>query len=178
MKDIICHKCGKPGHYANKCLTKKKIESLEIDEDIKQKNYNILLNSDDESNTPSDSEESENNIFEIVSTSSEEKCSSEEDKCASHCQMEKDYYKSILQMNELNVLNKNETLTLDLIDQIQDPIEKRRILIEKYIDQSKELKITKTYSLQEVINKLVVQPEKEITLQDLKQEVNEQKERN
>ena len=29
-------------------------------------------------------------------------------------------------MNRLNVLNKNESMILDLIDQIQDPIEKKK----------------------------------------------------
>lgn len=32
---IICHKCGKVGHYASNCWTKKKINSLDIDQNVK-----------------------------------------------------------------------------------------------------------------------------------------------
>lgn len=109
---------------------KEKIDSLEIDEEIKQKKLLYFVKyTDDESNNDSSnlSEiESENDIFEIASTFSKEEDSiSEKEECASKCKMKKDYYNSILHMNGLNVLNKNESMILDLIDQIQDPTKKR-----------------------------------------------------
>lgn len=61
------------GHYANKCDQKE--NSLEIDNNVKQQIYNLLLNSD---------------AFDKPDYSS-----------ANHCKIEKDFYKSILHVNGL-----------------------------------------------------------------------------
>ena len=42
IKSVTCHKCGKNGHYANKCVLKKKINTLSLEDSVKQHIYNII----------------------------------------------------------------------------------------------------------------------------------------
>ena len=44
-KNIKCYKCGKIGHYANRCHTKKKIKEIK-DEDLRRTLLKIMINSD------------------------------------------------------------------------------------------------------------------------------------
>ncbi|XP_058181167.1 uncharacterized protein LOC131299598 [Rhododendron vialii] len=60
-----CFKCGRLGHYANKCKTKKKLEELQLDEGLKQTLYKLLIDSSD-----SDSEDQINDLPENEDTSS------------------------------------------------------------------------------------------------------------
>ncbi|KAG8612177.1 hypothetical protein MANES_S095214v8, partial [Manihot esculenta] len=46
-KTIVCYRCGKRGHYANKCRVKQQIQALTIDEDLKEALAKILLNETD-----------------------------------------------------------------------------------------------------------------------------------
>ncbi|GKA38437.1 reverse transcriptase domain-containing protein [Tanacetum coccineum] len=50
----ICFKCGKIGHFANKCKSKKKINNLNLDEEIKDGLKKIILNSESETDYSSD----------------------------------------------------------------------------------------------------------------------------
>ncbi|KAL8031790.1 hypothetical protein ABFX02_13G051100 [Erythranthe guttata] len=43
---VVCRKCGKIGHYANKCWVKKKLNNLDIDNDLKETLSKLLLHSD------------------------------------------------------------------------------------------------------------------------------------
>ncbi len=49
--EVKCYKCGKFGHYANRCLTKKKLNELQLDEGLRLQLSKLLLNSSDESET-------------------------------------------------------------------------------------------------------------------------------
>ncbi|KAK2973105.1 hypothetical protein RJ640_009757 [Escallonia rubra] len=129
---IICHKCGKPGHYANKCYTKQKINELVIDEGLRKQLSAILLN-------PSDSEEDHsiklNNIDgDINSSSSSSNHNSDYEDTCHDCNSKMDYYKVILDMNGLsiNVITSGESIILDLLDKIDDP-EKKKQVIFKYL---------------------------------------------
>ena len=82
-RKVICYKCGKIGYYSNKCTTKKKLENLQIDEDLKQQLCKLLLNSLDEEEIES-STESELDIikFDTSSLDSDE-CKCTDCKCES-----------------------------------------------------------------------------------------------
>lgn len=50
--NITCWKCNKNGHYSNKCPLKKKISTLQIDEETKNQLLNLIeSSSDNESNS-------------------------------------------------------------------------------------------------------------------------------
>ena len=69
------YKCGKTGHYANKCWTKKKLNEI-ADEGLRKQLIAALFNSSEEEN-----ENGENSNFEVddieSSSSSEESSNSE-----------------------------------------------------------------------------------------------------
>ncbi|KAG5568028.1 hypothetical protein H5410_064956 [Solanum commersonii] len=44
-KSNAYHKCGRIGHYARDCKVKDKIKSLDLEDNIKDSLYKILLNS-------------------------------------------------------------------------------------------------------------------------------------
>ena len=44
-KDIICYKCGCPGHYSNKCIMKQKINNIKLEDDLKSQLLELLINS-------------------------------------------------------------------------------------------------------------------------------------
>ncbi|RDX88178.1 hypothetical protein CR513_30258, partial [Mucuna pruriens] len=72
-REVKCWKCGKVGHYANKCRVMQKINQLE-DETLKKNLLNILINLDNEESFSEELEESEDNLeleqIETLSTSS------------------------------------------------------------------------------------------------------------
>lgn len=76
--DITCHKCGKIGHYANKCWTKKALNEIE-DEQLRSQLEKVLLMDD-----ASESSENIENLELIEDTSSESSfSSSDNDDCQS-----------------------------------------------------------------------------------------------
>ncbi|RDY03799.1 hypothetical protein CR513_12569, partial [Mucuna pruriens] len=60
-REVKCWRCGKVGHYANKCRVMQKINQLE-DETLKKNLLNILINSDNEESSSEELEESEDNL--------------------------------------------------------------------------------------------------------------------
>ncbi|PIA27489.1 hypothetical protein AQUCO_07700041v1 [Aquilegia coerulea] len=163
VKNITCHKCGKIGHYANRCYSKidirKQINELGIDDNIKKQINRIFDNNEASSSYYSD--DSSDQIMEVQElTNSESDNSHQSGKgCSTHCKTSQDYYKAIIDMNGLsiNVLSENQTLILDMIDNIVDPLEKRQA-IEKYIKDSYNNRynssIIEPYSLQKVFDRI------------------------
>ncbi|KAK2987236.1 hypothetical protein RJ640_017426 [Escallonia rubra] len=177
---VICHKCGKPGHYANKCYTKQKINELIIDEDLRKQLNEILLN-------PSDSEDNQslelNNIDGDInsSCSSSNHSSDHEDTCHDY-NSKTDYYKAILDMNGLsiNVITSEESIILDLLDKIDDP-EKKKQVIFKYLhgkqspptpNDSRQIPtIGNTFNFSTVMDRLQTIEPKGPSIQDLQGEI-------
>ncbi|KAK2979079.1 hypothetical protein RJ640_026029 [Escallonia rubra] len=177
---VICHKCGKPDHYANKCYTKQKINELVIDEGLRKQLSAILLN-------PSDSEDDHsielNNIDrDINSSSSSSNHSSDHEDTCHDCNSKIDYYKAILDMNGLsiNVITSEESIILDLLDKIDDP-EKKKQVIFKYLHGKQNPStpntsrqshaIGNTFNFSTVMDRLQVVEHKGPTIQDLQGEI-------
>ncbi|XP_058009314.1 uncharacterized protein LOC131183164 [Hevea brasiliensis] len=93
--NVVCYKCGKTGHYANKCKVKQQIQALEINDNLKDSLIKILLN---------ESESEEDLEVNVLDYTSEE--SSTEPEPESSCDGKCDYYKSLCTLNGLCVLTK------------------------------------------------------------------------
>lgn len=149
----IYWKCKTPGHYANKCKLKNKINILEIDEELKNSFTKLFISS-------SNSEEENLKLSIITEIDSETENEydldndSESDSCDGNC----DYYKALCKANGLLMLTKEENFIMDIIDKISDPEEKKNML-KKYLESHKgekklKLKEPETYSLKDILNRV------------------------
>lgn len=166
-KPPTCYKCEKIGHKSPECMTKKKINQLVKDEGLKRQLLVVFIDSDEE-------EFSSSGLSLISSCSnsenSEVSCDELED-----CQCnEGDACLCALNGLSINVLTKEDSLILDLIDQVEDSAKKRQ-MIEKYITHAKSKKKSSEederfdpgqYSLQKIFDK-VNERHKEPTLKEL-----------
>ncbi|KAK9665587.1 hypothetical protein RND81_14G121500 [Saponaria officinalis] len=109
-KEIICFKCGKPGHKADKCFTKNKINELFQDNpEMCQKLSKLFLNS-------SSSEAESNDEINIIQESSDDESY---DSASSS---------PILMVNVISDKD-DKTFLFDLIDKVDDPDIKRYALL-------------------------------------------------
>ncbi|KAK9668727.1 hypothetical protein RND81_13G081900 [Saponaria officinalis] len=109
-KEIICFKCGKPGHKADKCFTKNKINELFQDNpEMCQKLSKLFLKS-------SSSEEESNDEINIIQESSDDESY---DSASSS---------PILMVNVISDKD-DKTFLFDLIDKVDDPDIKRDALL-------------------------------------------------
>ncbi|KAG5574882.1 hypothetical protein H5410_055016 [Solanum commersonii] len=196
-KSDTCHKCGRYGHYAKDCRVKEKIKNLDIDDNLKDSLYKIMLNSDSESGSYSSRKSS--STSEDLKALQQEDYMTSEDEC-SPCQQrlacekddeEDDLYKIYEQFKEmsLNVIDNDKVIELlqtikdpeiraQIIDKISDSKEKDHIAEKDYIPKEIPTK-EGSYTMAEVKNlllerrKMVSSP---TTISDLKEEINNLKE--
>lgn len=76
-----CYKCGRIGHYAKDCKVKEKIKNLDLDDNIKDSLYKILLNSSSENSSPENSDEESLSTDEDLRVLQEVDFSTSEDGC-------------------------------------------------------------------------------------------------
>ncbi|KAG5615834.1 hypothetical protein H5410_015658 [Solanum commersonii] len=196
-KSDTCHKCGRYGHYAKDCRVKEKIKNLDIDDNMKDSLYKIMLNSDSGSGSEYNSREYSSTSEDLKALQQEEYGTSE-DEC-SPCQQgmacekddEDDLYKIYEQFKEmsLNVIDNDKVI--ELLQDIKDP-EIRAQIIDKISDSKGKDHFTEkdyipkeiptkegSYTMAEVKNlllerrKMVSSP---TTISDLKEEINNLKE--
>ncbi|KAL0295138.1 UNVERIFIED_CONTAM: hypothetical protein Sangu_3203900, partial [Sesamum angustifolium] len=154
----VCWKCHTPGHYANKCKMKKKIQSLDVDEKLKsfketsyrrfrsrKRGFKISVITEIDSEKEHNSDNSSDNENEYSDNESDEV---DENQASNNCEGNCDYYKALCQANGLMVLTKEENFFLDLIDKIPDPQEKK-LMLQKYLESYKDQKIEKKLKLKE-----------------------------
>lgn len=103
------------------CRMKEKINNLNLDESLKKQLCQLIQNS-------SDPKESKNEVAvlqdeELFTSSTDANSAESKDECA--CKL------------NLCVITREESLILDLIDRLEDPLEKREVL-EKYLDLARE----------------------------------------
>ena len=125
LSEVKCFSCGKFGHYASKCSTKKKLNELNIDEGLKLQLSKLLLNSESEPYTSSESSSDELNEMEFISSSSS---SDSENPCP--CDKQPSHIKALALSNglKLNVLTSAEQSLLEIANDIADPEKKTRYL--------------------------------------------------
>ncbi|KAG5615832.1 hypothetical protein H5410_015656 [Solanum commersonii] len=127
------------GHYAKDCRVKEKIKNLDIDDNMKDSLYKIMLNSDSGSGSEYNSREYSSTSEDLKALQQEEYGTSE-DEC-SPCQQgmacekddEDDLYKIYEQFKEmsLNVIDNDKVI--ELLQDIKDP-EIRAQIIDKISD--------------------------------------------
>ncbi|KAG5568005.1 hypothetical protein H5410_064980, partial [Solanum commersonii] len=183
------------GHYAKDCRVKEKIKNLDIDDNLKDSLYKIMLNFDSESGSYSSREYS--STSEDLKALQQEEYLTSDDEC-SPCQQgmacEKDdgddLYKIYEQFKEmsLNVIDNDKVI--ELLQTIKDP-EIRAQIIDK-ISDSKEKEHTEkdyipkdiptkegSYTMAEVKNLLLERRKmtsSPTTISDLKEEIDNLKE--
>ncbi|KAG5568232.1 hypothetical protein H5410_064752 [Solanum commersonii] len=196
-KSDTCHKCGRYGHYAKDCRVKEKIKNLNIDDNLKDSLYKIMLNSDSESGSYSSRESS--STSEDLKALQQEDYMTSEDEC-SPCQQglacEKDddgddLYKIYEQFKELSLNVIDNDKVIELLQDIKDP-EIRAHIIDKISDsKGKDLITEKDYIPKEIptkegsytmaeVKNLLLERRKMVssptTISDLKEEIDNLKE--
>lgn len=169
----VCYKCGKIGHYSNKCRTKQKINELNLDEGLKRQLEQVLL-MDSDLSEEDESSSSENDSGTISGL--------EDDECTDGCSCKNCFHKQISSLG-INVLTNEENFILELIDKIENP-ESKRIALEKYIEVAKRApkqeKIEtsyKPYSFKEIMARVENHHiKKEPSVNNLRVEINQVKE--
>ncbi|KAL4199047.1 hypothetical protein AMTRI_Chr03g142980 [Amborella trichopoda] len=175
----VCYKCGKVGHYKHQCKLKKKIESLHLDETIKSKLYNII-NYDSASSTFTDSHIDQIQDDDLIWTESSDSSNSSDTESSSSI---KDNDCSCpIPTHNLHTLTQEDNFILDIIDKINDPIEKRNVItqfISIIKNKAKSLPINKSsdeYNFASIMKRVSEQhtsQQKEPTISDLKREIKE-----
>lgn len=158
---IICYKCGKPGHKANKCNFKKKINEIFSDNpDLQNKLLNLFQLSQ---NSSSESEDNEINQLCYDSDNSTSSDNSSVQFCTQNICV-------------LSNSDKEKELILDIVDKINDPLIKeqylkrlRDIVLKKPILSNNR---TEEENLNQILKMASKSPITPITTKELQTEIN------
>ena len=172
-----CWKCGKVGHFANKCRMKKKINNLNIDEKMKSQLMSILLNTSSDDSDNSSSEEEINNSDEGSETGNEENCACiDKEQCS--CQennFEDELYLIQSQFQENMSINVLSSDVAHILKKIKDPQIRNQIIDD--LKDKPESNIDEPYSMKHVHQMLkekqgyTTEYNSQITIKDLNNEV-------
>ncbi|KAL2506072.1 putative reverse transcriptase domain [Abeliophyllum distichum] len=161
--ETTCWKCKKKGHYANKCPLRRKINNLQIDDEIKSQLLNLIK---------TDSSSAEDIIYNLQDDSdySESTSSSESSNSIKICNCKDN---CTCETNSINVLTSEKELIQDIISQIQDPDLKQKF--QHILDPVQETKPPpRTYNVNDVFDRFK-KSNKNSSSQDLRHEVNQMK---
>uniref|UniRef100_A0A7N0SWM3 CCHC-type domain-containing protein n=1 Tax=Kalanchoe fedtschenkoi TaxID=63787 RepID=A0A7N0SWM3_KALFE len=145
-RQITCYKCGRIGHYANKCRMKDKIKNLNLDEEIKDSLKKLLINSESETESSSDTETETDSSGNTEIRNLNETTDSEDNACCSTCEKpclkqdsEDEIYKLISQFRDndsLNVLKGNDLI--EFLQSIKDKELRSKLIDSMDIPSSSE----------------------------------------
>lgn len=134
-RDFVCYNCRKKGHTRKYCRLNKKINGLNIDEEILSQINNIMLEFKEETSSEFSIDEEENGLrINKIETSDPKSESSK-----------KENFK-------INVLTNEEKTILHTIDQINEPEEKEKIL-HRFQSSNFPSQFDKTYNLTKILNR-------------------------
>ncbi|KAG5631121.1 hypothetical protein H5410_002838 [Solanum commersonii] len=191
-KSNVCHKCGRIGHYVRDCKVSDKIKSLDLEDNIKDSLYKILLNSSSENFSPNNSDGEKSSTSEDLKVLHEEDyMSSFVEECTS-CQIgqpsdnkDKDkFYQLYSQFKDLNIHVISNDNWVEMLRMIDDPTLRSQIIdkIGNISTSTSNTKIPKekfvhnnAYTMAEVKRQLKLRTQREhipTTIQDLVEEIN------
>ena len=163
-KPIICFKCGKVSHYKKDCKVRKKINNLNVLEDLKNMLCEVLLKtSESKSRTDSDNEDDINQLDSSGEVSSQ--TSSDQEECVKgNCNC---------RPKTINFISQDQELVLDILRKIEDEKTKQDLyeVFKKLVVKPKVKKTVNPYNLSEILNRFDQESPKEVSIKELHDEV-------
>ena len=165
----VCFRCGKVDHYKKDRKVKKKINNLNILEDLKDMLCKVMLNSlEFESRTGSDNENDTNQLLDIDEDNSSQTSSDLEECIKGSCDCHP---------KTINVIIQEQELVLDVLRKIKDETIKQEFyeVFKKSVHKPKIKKTVSPYNLNEILTRFNQNSPKDIIIKDLQEEIRQYK---
>ena len=165
----VCFRCGKVDHYKKDRKVKKKINNLNILEDLKDMLCKVMLNSLElESRTGSDNENDTNQLLDIDEDNSSQTSSDLEECIKGSCDCHP---------KTINVIIQEQELVLDVLRKIKDETIKQEFyeVFKKSVHKPKIKKTMSPYNLNEILTRFNQNYPKDIIIKDLQEEIRQYK---